>query len=41
LDRRSAQIESLAAELNGVYNTPAGKALRSYRNLRERWTKVA
>jgi O-antigen biosynthesis protein len=41
LERQTAKIESLAAELNSICGTPVGKALRSYRNLRERWRKVA
>jgi hypothetical protein len=41
LERRTAQIDCLTAELNGIYGTHVGKALRSYRNLKERWNKVA
>jgi len=41
LERRAAQIESLEAELKGIYGTPAGKALRTYRSLRDRWKKAA
>jgi septal ring factor EnvC (AmiA/AmiB activator) len=41
LERRSAQIDALAAELKGIYGTPAGRALRTYRSLRDRWKKAA
>ena len=41
LERQTAEIESLAAELNSLCSTPVGKVLMSYRNLRERWRKVA
>jgi hypothetical protein len=41
LERQAARIDTLAAELDSIYGTPLGKAMRSYRILRERWRKVA
>jgi hypothetical protein len=41
LDRRRAQISALSAELKSIYRTPVGKAIRSYRNLKEKWRGAA
>jgi Sulfotransferase family len=41
LDRQSARIESLVAELSSTHDTRIWKLMQSYRSLKDRWKKAA